>query len=145
MNVMAHRDVPIDDLSFENSLPTQHRHLGEVPHSSVLTSFYKLVVAATVVSLNQYSRYHHYPLQESTSVFVACISNIVPVNLTKFDLGATDSDQHIQTAFCSDLRSWYYQVLCQNKFSPSTRHSCFSASSIQPRHFRNVWPSFNKG
>ena len=144
MNVMAHRDVPIDDLSFENSLPTQHRH-GEVPHSSVLTSFYKLVVAATVVSLNQYSRYHHYPLQESTSVFVACISNIVPVNLTKFDLGATDSDQHIQTAFCSDLRSWYYQVLCQNKFSPSTRHPCFSASSIQPRHFRNVWPSLSKG
>ena len=96
MNEMAHRDVPIDDLSFENSLPTQHHRHGEVPHSSVLTSFYKLVVAATVVSLNQYSRYHHYPLQESTSVSVAFISNIVPVNLTKFGLGARDSDQLIQ-------------------------------------------------
>ena len=32
------------------------------------------------------------PLSIATSVFFACISNIVPVNLTKFDLGATDFD-----------------------------------------------------
>ena len=82
---MAHHAVPIHD---QIMMPTPHTppHItsyGEFPHSSVLTVFYKVVVAAAVsrTSIQEITIINF----ENQLVCLVCLSSLVPVSSTKFN------------------------------------------------------------
>ena len=91
---MAHHAVPIHDqimMSQCHLPPTPHITLhGEIPHSSVLTVFYKVVVAAPVsrTSIPEITIINF----ENQIVFscLVCLSSLVPVSLTTINHGGVN-------------------------------------------------------
>ena len=81
---MAHHAVPIhDQIMMPTATPPHITSHGEFPHSSVLTVFYKVVVAAAVsrTSIQEITIINF----ENQLVCLVCLSSLVPVSSTKFN------------------------------------------------------------
>ena len=146
---MAHHAVPIHD---QIMMPTPHTppHItsyGEFPHSSVLTVFYKVVVAADVsrTSIPEITIINF----ENQLVFscLVCLSSLVPVSLTKINHrrvnpnyeGTPVVETHDGCIKTEEGQGpGYYPVLCQINFHHRQVRRITWFSVLQLDNFRNV-------
>ena len=149
---MAHHAVPIHDQIMMPTPPHITFH-GEFPHSSVLTVFYKVVVAAAVsrTSIQEITIINF----ENQLVCLVCLSSLVPVSSTKFNHRRGEPklwghpcvvethDGCIQTE--EGQGPGYYPVLCQINFHHRQVRRISWFSVLQLHHFRNVRSLCNWG